>query len=155
MAITLKIHVMPTKSMAQEAVCPASDECASKRGGGTGIFYHGGPILYATNVATIYWSSAPIYANGPAAGTSSTTGSDGDNSLVGQFLRPRPPLYFNINTTYYNGTNAHVQNVVNYTQYWANTSIPADGASVTDAQMLSMLQAGIAKEVYLRPQHQL
>jgi hypothetical protein len=137
------IHVMPTKSMAQDALAEAQRN-ASKHGGGTGIFYHGGPILYTTNVAAIYWASAPIYAGGPAAGTHGAGG--GDNSLVGTFLRTLGGSpYFNINTTYYDGSSVHVQNVVNYTQYWANnTSVPADGATVTDAQMLSMLQAGIA-----------
>jgi hypothetical protein len=137
------IHVMPTKSMAQEALAQVQMN-ASKRGGNTGIFYHGGPILYTTNVAAIYWASAPIYAGGPAAGSNNSSGNAGDNSLVGTFLRTLGgSQYFNINTTYYDGSNVHVQNVVNYTQYWANnTSVPGAGATVTDAQMLSMLQAG-------------
>lgn len=137
------IHVMPTKSMAQDALAQAQKNGAN---GNTGIYYHGGPILYTTNVAAVYWASSPIYTNGPAAGTFSTNGNVGDNSLVGTFLRTLGvSAYFNINTTYYDGSNAHVQPVVNYTQYWANnTSVPADGASVTDAQMLSMLQSGFA-----------
>src|SRR2546427_6665913 len=33
--------------------------------------------------------------------------------------------YFNINTTYFDGSNTHINNVVNYTQYWAsNTNLP-------------------------------
>jgi len=50
--------------------------------------------------------------------------------------------YFNINTTYYNASGTHVTNSVAYTQFWANNSynVPASGASVSDASMLSMLQ---------------
>src|SRR4051812_404981 len=44
---------------------------AARRGGGTGISYHGGPVLQAgTKVAAVYWASSPIFVNGPAAGTS-------------------------------------------------------------------------------------
>jgi hypothetical protein len=116
---------------------------------GTGINYHGGPILVTTNVAAIYWATAPIYAGGPAAGSFSTVNS-GDASLVGDFLRGLGGSpYFNINTTYYNGSNTHVQNVVTYTQYWANSTVlvPANNGSttkVTDGTMLAMLQSGIA-----------
>jgi Phosphate-induced protein 1 conserved region len=141
------IHVMPTKSMAQEALARVQMNAARRKGGGgTGIFYHSGPILYTTNVAAIYWANDPIYTNGPTPGASSNKGGAPDNSLVGDFLAHLGgSAYFNINTTYYDRNNVHVQNAVNYTQYWANnTSVPADGATVTDAQMLSMLQAGIA-----------
>ncbi len=113
-------------------------------GTGTGISYHGGALLTAqTNVAAVYWGGSPIYTNGPAAGTHGAGSTDG--SLVGFFLSHiGGSPYFNINTTYYNASGTHVANVVNYTQYWAaNTSVPASGASVTDAQMVALLQAGI------------
>src|SRR5690348_9195573 len=33
---------------------------------GTGIYYHGGPVLQAgTNVVAVYWASSPIFNNGP------------------------------------------------------------------------------------------
>jgi hypothetical protein len=149
-----QIHIMPTKSMAEEALAQSPDEALADAhgnpgkggGGGAGIFYHGGPILYATNVAAVYWASSPIYTNGPTPGTRDLIGNTGDASLVGEFLRHLGgSSYFNINTTYYDRLNVHVQNVVNYTQYWANNSaVPADGAVVSDAQMLSMLQTGFA-----------
>src|SRR5205823_5469574 len=51
--------------------------------------------------------------------------------------------YFNINHTYTNGAGALIANSVSYTQYWANNaSVPANGASVSDAQMVAMLQSG-------------
>ena len=131
-------HIMPTRELANQAK-PSSGASA----GGTGIFYHGGPVLQAaTNVVSVYWASAPIYSGGPAAGTTGTGGSDGSN--VGAFLRGLGGSpYFNINTTYTDGSGAHIANVVNYNGFWANNSnVPANGASVSDAQMIAMLQSG-------------
>jgi len=108
---------------------------------GTGISYHGGPLLTsATKVAAVYWSSSVIYTGGPTPGT--TGSGSGDGSLVGYFLNHiGGSPYFNINSTYYNSAGTHVANVVSYTQFYANnTSVPASGASVSDAAMLSMLQ---------------
>jgi hypothetical protein len=113
-------------------------------GKGTGIYYHGGPLLAAmTNVAAVYWAGTPIYAGGPTPGTFGS--GTKDNSLVGFFLRHLGgSSYFNINTTYYDGTGAHVQNVVNYTQVWANnqSQVPANGQNVSDANIVTMLQYG-------------
>ena len=110
-------------------------------GGGTGIFYHGGPILYATNVAAIYWSGSRIYNGGPTPGTTGAGSQDG--SLEGFFLRNLGGSpYFNINTTYDDGTGAYVQNSVAYTQFWADASGPASG-SVSDAQVQQEVVAGL------------
>src|SRR5260370_10719141 len=86
----------------------------------TGIYYHGGPIIYSTNVAALYWSSSVIYNGGPTPGTNGNP-SSADYSLVGFFMSHLAPntggtQYFNINTTYYDGSNTHVNNVVTYTQ---------------------------------------
>ncbi|HEY0529409.1 MAG TPA: hypothetical protein VGD02_11310 [Gemmatimonadaceae bacterium] len=136
------IHIMPTRA----ADAAAFGQAGGARTTNSGIVYHGGPILYTTNVAAVYWASSPIFTGGPAVPSSNTAGNSGDASLVGDFLRGLGgSQYFNINTTYYDATNAHVQNVVTYTQYWANgTNVPASGASVSDSQMLSMLQSGFA-----------
>lgn len=115
----------------------------AKGGGGTGIFYHGGPVLQSgTKVAAVYWASSPIFVSGPAAGTSGAGTADG--SLVGHFLRNLGGSpYFNINSTYTNSAGTKIVNSVSYTQYWANNaSVPANGASVSDAQMIGMLQSG-------------
>jgi len=130
-------HIMPLKSAAQ-----AAHNTAGSGGGGTGIYYHGGPVLQSgTKVAAVYWASSPIYAGGPAAGTTGSGSSDG--SLVGLFLRGLGGSpYFNINTSYTDGSGAHIVNSVSYTQFYANnTNVPANGASVSDAQMVAMLQA--------------
>ena len=112
--------------------------------GGTGIYFHGGPVLQAgTKVVSVYWASSPIYSGGPAAGTTGAGSADG--SLVGYLLSHLGGSpYFNINTTYTNSAGAHIVNSVTYTGYWANNaSVPANGASVSDAQMVAMLQSGI------------
>jgi hypothetical protein len=116
---------------------------AGKGGANSTISYHGGPVLLnATNVAAVYWAAAPIFNSGPTPGTSGAGSSDG--SLVGFFLSHLGGSpYFNINTTYTDGSGNHIANVVNYTQYWANnTNAPSGSQVVSDAQMVSMLQSG-------------
>ena len=112
-------------------------------GGGTGISYHGGPVLQAgTNVVAVYWANGTIYNGGPAAGTSGAGSADG--SLVGYFLSHLGgSSYFNINHTYTDGAGRAIANVVNYNAYWANNAnVPGNGQTVSDAQMVSMLQSG-------------
>lgn len=131
-------HVMMTRGQLENL-----HAASSKAGGGSGISYHGGPVLQAgTNVAAIYWAASPIYVSGPAAGTSGAGSTDG--SLIGTFLRGiGGSPYYNINHSYKDGSGAAIVNSVSYTQYWANNaSVPAAGASVSDAQMISMLQSG-------------
>lgn len=111
-------------------------------GGGTGIYYHGGPVLQSgTKVVAIYWASSPIYNGGPSTGTGS--GSQ-DGSLVGFFLRNLGGSpYFNINNSYTDGSGNKILNSVTYTGYWANaTNAPSGSQSVSDAQMVAMLQSG-------------
>lgn len=139
-------HIMHTRQwFAQNPSDNAPGGSHGKPGGGgtsNGISYHGGPVLQAaTNVAAIYWAASTIYNSGPTPGTTNATGQD--NSLVGYFMSHLGgSSYFNINTTYTDGSGAAIKNVVNYTQFWANNSynVPADGQSVSDSQMLGMLQ---------------
>jgi len=124
-----------------------NDNAAHGRGGGgggsnNGISYHFGPVLLSgTNVVAVYWAASPIYVNGPQPGTHG--GNSADQSLVGQFLRSLGGSpYFNINSTYTNGSQA-IANSVSYTGYWANNSnVPANGQNVSDADMLNMLSSG-------------
>lgn len=125
-----------------------SDDDPSNNAGGRGgansaMVYHGGPVLQSgTKVAAVYWASTPIFVGGPAVGTHGSGSSDG--SLVGFFLRNLGGSpYFNINTTYTDGSGRAIANSVSYTQYWANnTSAPSGTQSVSDAQMVAMLQSG-------------
>ena len=127
------IHPMRTQLEALNAA-------AGRKGGGSGIFYHGGPVLQAqTNVAAMYWGTAPIYNNGPTPGTSGP--GSGDGSLIGSFLRSiGGSAYYGINSSYTDGSVA-INNIVNYTQFYANNvNVPATTASVSDAQMIAALQ---------------
>ncbi len=70
-------------------------------GGSNGIFYHGGPLILGTTNVYYIW-----YGNW--SGNSATTIlTDLARNIGGS-------PYFNINTTYYNGSNVHVSNSVNY-----------------------------------------
>ena len=136
------IHVLPPQALGLGLGLGEAKARGGKPTGGTGILYHGGPIIYRQNVATIYWAGSTIYNGGPAPGTHGSGAQDA--SLVGFFLRNLGPSpYFNINTTYFDGSGAHVQNVVQYTQYWASsTSVPASGSTVSDAQVQAKVVDG-------------
>src|SRR5437660_1010097 len=136
------IHIMPPNARAFGRDDQAKPGGGSGRKSNTGIFYHGGPVVYLTNVVAIYWSAGTIYNGGPAPGATGPGSSDG--SLVGFFLRNLGGSpYFNINTTYFDGTGTHVQNVVNYTHFWAaNTNVPASGSSVADAAVQAEIVSG-------------
>ena len=134
------VHFMPLKSNASIA---HSEAGKSRPSSGTGISYHGGPVLQAgTNVVAIYWASAPIYNGGPAVGATGT--GAGDGSLVGHFLRNLGgSAYFDINSSYKDGSGSPIANSVTYTRFWANgMNAPSGTQNVTDAQMISMLQSG-------------
>jgi len=126
---------------------PRGQSNPHKGGGNTGIYYHGGPIIYSQNVAAIYWGAAPIYTGGPDPVTAPMGGGAADGSLVGFFLRNLGgSSYFNINTTYFDGAGTHIQNVVTYTQYWAsNTNLPpTDMTPVDDATIAAKIEEGFA-----------
>jgi hypothetical protein len=92
----------------------------------------------------VYWASSALYTNGPTPGTFNTTSPVGDGSLVMKFIRSLSGSpYFNINNSYFDANNNAIANVVKATGYWANnTSVPANGSVITDAQMIAMLQSG-------------
>jgi len=137
-------HVLHTKQWFENQ---AGNGAGHRPGGGssTGISYHGGPVLLTgTNVVAVYWAGSTIYTGGPAAGTSTQKGGAPDGSLVGYFLSHLGgSSYFNINSSYTDGGINHIANVVNYNGYWANaTNAPSGTQSVSDAQMIAMLQSG-------------
>ena len=131
-----KVHVFPVRGR----------QAASGVGTvGTGIFYHGGPIVPATKVVAIYWASRRVYTSGPAPGTTGTGAQDG--SLVGHFLRNLGGSpYFNINTTYTDNVNGghRVGNSVAYSRFWAdNTNVPpSDGTSVPNSAIVQEIVRG-------------
>jgi len=108
------------------------------------ITYHGGTVIFAQRVATIYWSAGTIFTGGPTAGTTGSGANDG--SLVGFFLNHvGGSKYYGINTTYYGSGGTHIQNSVIYAQYWAsNTGVPASGANVSRSSLQSKILAGFS-----------
>lgn len=110
----------------------------------TGISYHGGPLFTTqTRVVAIYWAAAVIYNGGPTPGTAGTGSQDG--SVVGDFLRTLGGSpYFNINSTYTNGSGTNVTNSVAYTAYWATSgNAPTSGQTVSDAQVQAEITSGL------------
>jgi hypothetical protein len=133
-------HIMHTR---QWFANDASHTASNRKSTNTGIFYHGGPVLLSgTSVVAVYWASSPIFIGAPAVGSYGASSADG--SLVGTFLRNfGGSPYFNINSSYTDGSGAHIANKVTYTAYWANgTNAPSGTTVISDAQMVAMLQSG-------------
>lgn len=145
------IHIMPTKANANgvdnQAQGGAHGPPSGGGGGGgkktdNGIYYHGGPIIPSEHVVAIYWAGSTIYNGGPAANTSGNGSQDG--SLVGYFLSNLGGSpYYNINTTYYDGSGVYVANNLSYTGFWATSAnAPTSGQSVSDASIQSEIASG-------------
>jgi len=98
----------------------------AKPGGGghssNGIDYHGGPVMLGTTNVHYIWYGQSGWPNSTQSAIltgypSSTGGSP----------------YFNINTTYYNGSNTHVSNSVHYSGSVSHAE--TYGTSLTDAEI--------------------
>jgi hypothetical protein len=103
---------------------------ARSTSGSNGINYHGGPVIVGTTNIHYIW-----YGNWTLDGTSdnpTTILTDFANSLGGS-------PYFNINTTYYNGSGTHVSNAVNLAD--ATTDNYSRGKNLADADILSIVAA--------------
>src|SRR5262245_55462124 len=98
-------------------------------GAGNGISYHGGPVL--TNGTNIYY----IWYGNWSGNSATTILTDFANHIGGS-------PYFNINTTYYNGSNTHVQNVVTYKS--STTDNYSQGTSLNDAQIRTVVANAIS-----------
>jgi hypothetical protein len=119
------IHVLPPKARNFDA---HAAKPGGKPGSGTGISWHGGPVLHTVNVVAIYWgTSSPMYPGGPSAGTAGA--GTGDASLIGTYLRGvGGSPYWLINTDYYDGAGK-VTAAVSYTRFWAHNSNPGSAPS--------------------------
>jgi len=96
------------------------------RPGSNGISYHGGPVMLGTTNIHYIW-----YGNW-AGNTATTILTDLANNIGGS-------PYFNINTTYYNGSNVHVSNAVSYA---GNTSDNySHGTALSDLNIQQIVAA--------------
>jgi Phosphate-induced protein 1 conserved region len=102
-----------------------ADASAAKRSRGNGITYHGGPVILGTTNVHYIWYG---------------TWSSGDRAILtnlAQSIGGSP--YFNINTTYYNGSNVHVSNSVSFAS--AVNDNYSHGTSLSDSAIQSIVAA--------------
>jgi hypothetical protein len=102
---------------------------AGKAKPGSGISYHGGPLILGTTNAYYIW-----YGNW-SGNTATTILSDLAQNIGGS-------PYFNINTTYYSGSNVHVSNSVSLARQ-TNDSY-SQGTALSDGQIQSVVSSAIA-----------
>ncbi|MBA5686822.1 hypothetical protein [Rugamonas apoptosis] len=98
------------------------------------LTYQGGPVMVApnTNVYYIWYGSNWDTGNGPA--------SKSVLSTLAQSIGGSP--YFNINTTYYNGSNTHVSNSVKLAGSITNAGTL--GTKLTDANIQTVVTSAIS-----------
>jgi len=98
----------------------------AKPGGNNGILYHGGPLILGTTHMYYIWYGTW------SGNTATTILTDFAQSIGGS-------PYYNINTTYYNGSNVNVSNSVNFGGS-TNTGTGTYGTSLTDSEIQSIVR---------------
>ncbi|MBV8829018.1 MAG: hypothetical protein JO108_07275 [Acidobacteriaceae bacterium] len=96
------------------------------KGCGNGIFYHGGPLIL--NGTKVYY----IWYGNWSGNTATTILEDLANSIGGT-------PYFNINTTYYDGSNNHVANTVAYYSGTDAYDSYSHGTSLSDSDVQAIV----------------
>ncbi|HYX29437.1 MAG TPA: hypothetical protein VE863_12805 [Pyrinomonadaceae bacterium] len=104
-------------------------EANRNRPGNNGISYHGGPVILGTTNIYYIW-----YGN--------WSGNTADSILNNFAFNIGGSPYFNINTTYYNGSNVHVSNSVNYGG--STTDAYSQGTTLSDAGVQAVVNAAIS-----------
>ena len=89
-----------------------------------GISYHGGPLI--TGGVTVYY----IWYGNWNGNTATTILTDWASSIGGS-------PYFNINTTYYNGSNVHVENAVAYSGSTSDNY--SQGTALSDSKVQAVV----------------
>jgi hypothetical protein len=107
---------------------PGGDAKPNRPGGtSNGISYHGGPVILNTTNAYIIW-----YGDWAA----------GSQSILTTLLSSMGGSpYFNINTTYYNGSNVHVSNAVHFAG--STTDHYSLGKSLSDSNIQQIVANAI------------
>jgi hypothetical protein len=101
----------------------------AKPQGSNGIVYHGGPVILGTTNAYYIW-----YGNW-SGNTATTILTDLASSIGGS-------PYFNINTTYYNGSNQHVSNAVILAK--STNDSYSQGTALSDSAIQAVVASAIS-----------
>jgi hypothetical protein len=96
----------------------------------TGMVYHGGPVILGTTNVYYIW-----YGNNWSTNTAVGILTDFASTIGGT-------PWYNINTTYYNGSNTHVSNLVHYTTQYTVSGTPY-GTSLPDSQIQKIVSDAI------------
>lgn len=112
----------------RDAHGPDGEAGKAKPARGNGITYHGGPVMLGTTHIYYIW-----YGNW---GSNSAT-----TILTNLAQHIGGSSYFNINTTYYNGSNVHVSNSVQYTS--STTDNYSRGTALNDAAIQAIVSSAI------------
>ena len=125
-------HVLGTKGNSGD---PSGDVKANRPHGSTsnGINYHGGSVMVQPTNAYIIWYG-------------SWTGNTAQTILPNLLQHIGGSPYFNINTTYYDGSNVHVTNAV---QLAGSTTMPSSsfGTSLSDSSIQSIVSTALTSHV--------
>jgi hypothetical protein len=95
---------------------------------GNGINYHGGPVILGTTNVYYIW-----YGN--------WSGNTANSILTNLAQSMGGSPYFNINTTYYNGSNQHVSNSVHYVN--STTDNYSRGTALSDSGVQAVVSSAI------------
>ena len=102
---------------------------AAGGGSNTGMVYHGGPVIL--NTVHVYY----IWYGNWSGNTATTILTNLASSIGGS-------PYFNINQTYFNGSNTHVSGAVNYAG--STTDAYSHGKALTDAAIQAVVSGAIS-----------
>jgi hypothetical protein len=142
--MALALAVTPVQAQVIKAHAPQQDEGSqgdvkpdgkgnfAKPRSGNGIFYHGGPLLLGA--PTIYY----IWYGNWSSNTAVSILSD-----FGQNLSGSP--YYNINTTYYDGSNTHLSNSIKFGV--STTDSYSQGTALSDSAVQAVVASAISSRL--------
>ena len=125
----IKAHAPQQDEGSQGDVKPDGKGNFAKGNSGNGIFYHGGPLMVGT--PTIYYIWYGNWSGNTAV------------SILGDFaqnLGGSP--YYNVNTSYYNGSNTHLSNSINFGPSAIDSY--SQGAALSDAGVQAVVAGAIS-----------
>jgi hypothetical protein len=129
-SLTKSVHRMSTDhDVDLNRLAHAANTAVTILARGNGISYHGGPVIL--NTTNVYY----IWYGNWSGNTAVTILTDLANSIGGS-------PYFNINTTYYNGSNVHVTNSVHYAG--STTDNYSHGTSLSDSAVQAVVSSAIS-----------